>query len=32
MKLVRRGIMARRQKYPKEYKEAAAALSEREDG
>jgi hypothetical protein len=31
MKLVRRGIMARRQKYSKEYKEAAA-LSEREDG
>jgi transposase-like protein len=31
MKLVRRGIMARRQKYSKEYKEAAVALSKRED-
>jgi transposase-like protein len=31
MKLVRRGIMARRQKHSKEYKEAAVALSNRED-
>jgi transposase len=31
MKLVRRGIMARREKYTKEYKEAAVVLSKGED-